>query len=482
VGAAAPLRRFAASAASPPASARPLAARRRASAPVRAAGRGSAGEGVAPRPERRPSSGRLVGRGGISGGRSGGGGRAPSPGRGGSAGRRDPKQLTAAIKVCSSVAELEAVLRGADPAAVDFILLSAALGRLPKLPGMREEKRRLWSSLSLRFSAPDMLATAGARALSNALWATAELAVGRVLEAASAEVGGFVGAIVSELQRAGRLINANAQDLANTAWALAKLAHYDEPLLDAIADCVLSLADRLNPQEVSNTAHAFATLRHPRAAALVAALVERSAAQLGEFTEQAIANLLWAVAASDVRSLSAAALGALAAECARPERAPVWTPVALSQLRLAHVHVQGAYSGRALLPPPLLARCVEAQRLRQEQIAAQPPSDSQQQLAAALCRLGLSPQEEAPALDGAYSVDAQLVAPSGARVAVEFDGPHHFAANAPGHALGVTALRGRLLSDAGFVVISVSYRDWDNRSDAQREALLRARLRSAGVL
>jgi len=520
VGAAAALRRFAASAASPAAATvRPLAARRRASALVRAAGRGSAEGDLAPKPERRPSSGQLGGRGGVSGGRSGGG-RAPSPGRGVSAGRRDPRQLTAAIKVCSSVAELEAALRGADPAAVNFIHLSAALGLLPKLLGVREEKRRLWSSLALRFSALDMLATAGPRELSNALWAAAKLADGGVLEASSAEVAAFVDAVVSELQRENKLSDANAHDSANTlwalatlgrtgdgafvaallaaahpqlgsftlqglinmVWALATLAHYDEPFLDAAADCVLSQADRLNPQDYSNTAHAFAALRHPRAAALVAALVERSAARLGVFNEQNLSNLLWAAAAADVRSLSAAALGALAAECARQERAPLWIPANLSQLHLAHAHVQGAYGDRALLPPPLLARCAEAQRLQHEHNAAQPPSDSQRQLAAALRRLGLSPQEEAPALDGAYSIDALLVTPGGARVAVEFDGPRHFAANAPGHALGDTALRDRLLSGAGFVVVRVSYREWDGKSEAQQEALLRGRLRSAGVL
>jgi hypothetical protein len=30
--------------------------------------------------------------------------------------------------------------------------------------------------------------------------------------------------------------------------------------------------------------------------------------------------------------------------------------------------------------------------------------------------------------------------------------------------------------------VSVSYRDWYNRSDAEQEALLRARLQSVGVL
>jgi hypothetical protein len=234
------------------------------------------------------------------------------------------------------------------------------------------------------------------------------------------------------------------------------------------------------PQELSNTAYAFATLRHPRASALVAALVERSAARLGDFNEQVLTNLLWSVAAADVRTLSAAALGALAAECAREERE--WSAKGLSQLYLAHLHVQGAYDGRALLPPPLLARCIEARTLRQAQIQAQPISDSQRQLVAALRRLDLSPQEEASALDGAYSIDALLVAPNGARVAVEFDGPHHVAANAPTHVLGITALCDWLLSSAGFVVVSVTYRDWDGKSEAEQEVLLRARLRSTGVL
>jgi very-short-patch-repair endonuclease len=581
--------------------------------------------------------------------------------------------IRSAIKTCGSVAELEAVLQGADPAAVDFIPLSAALSLLPKLPDALKDPaaaRRLWSSLARWFLAPDMIKTAGARALCNVLWATAKLVGGRVLEASSAEAAALVGAILSELQRGDKLSDANAQELSNalwalatlgragdgafvsalleavlpqlgsfnpqalantlwalatlgrtgdgafvsalleavlpqlgsfnpqdlantlwalatlgrtgdgafvsalleaalpqlgsfnpqalantlwalatlgrtgdgafvsalieaalpqlgsfnpqnvantlwalatlgrtgdgafvsallaaalpqlgsfnpqnvaiTAWTLAKLAHCADPLLETAADLVLSLTDRMTPQNISNTAYAFATLRHPRASALVAALVERSAARLADFTEQNLTNLLWSVAAADARSLSAAALGALAAGCAREERK--WSASGLSQLHLAHMHVKGAYDGYALLPPPLLARCIEAQTLRQAQIAAQPISNAQRQLVAALRRLGLSPQEEAPALDGAYSIDALLVTPSGARVAVEFDGPHHFAANAPTRALGDTALRDRMLSGAGFVVVSVTYREWYGKSEAERDALLRARLRSAGVL
>jgi len=543
--------------------------------------------------------------------------------------------IRSAIKTCGSVAELEAVLQGADPAAVDFIPLSAALSLLPKLPDALKDPaaaRRLWSSLARWFLAPDVIKTAGARALCNVLWATAKLVGGRVLEASSAEAAALVGAILSELQRGDKLSDANAQELSNalwalatlgragdgafvsalleavlpqlgsfnpqdlantlwalatlgrtgdgafvsalleaalpqlgsfnpqalantlwalatlgrtgdgafvsalleaalpqlgsfnpqalantlwalatlgrtgdgafvsallaaalpqlgsfnpqnvaiTAWTLAKLAHCADPLLETAADLVLSLTDRMTPQNISNTAYAFATLRHPRASALVAALVERSAARLADFTEQNLTNLLWSVAAADARSLSAAALGALAAGCAREERK--WSASGLSQLHLAHMHVKGAYDGYALLPPPLLARCIEAQTLRQAQIAAQPISNAQRQLVAALRRLGLSPQEEAPALDGAYSIDALLVTPSGARVAVEFDGPHHFAANAPTRALGDTALRDRMLSGAGFVVVSVTYREWYGKSEAERDALLRARLRSAGVL
>ena len=58
----------------------------------------------------------------------------------------------------------------------------------------------------------------------------------------------------------------------------------------------------------------------------------------------------------------------------------------------------------------------------------------------------------------------------------------YFAANAPTHVLGNTVLRDRLLSGAGFVVVSVTYREWDGKIEAEQEALLRARLRSAGVL
>jgi hypothetical protein len=189
------------------------------------------------------------------------------------------------------------VLQGADPAAVDFIILSAALGLLPKLSCMRDEKRRLWMPLARRFAEPDMLSTAGARALSNALWATAKLADGRMLEASSAEVAAFVGAIVSELQREGNLGGADPQNLSNTLWALATLGRTgDGAFVSALLEAARSQLGSFNPQDLANTLWALATLGRTGDGAFVSALLEAARRQLGSFKPQALANTLWALA------------------------------------------------------------------------------------------------------------------------------------------------------------------------------------------
>ena len=52
----------------------------------------------------------------------------------------------------------------------------------------------------------------------------------------------------------------NAQSLANTAWAFAKLGHLDEELFGALALEVQLRVSKFNSQELTNTAWAFATL------------------------------------------------------------------------------------------------------------------------------------------------------------------------------------------------------------------------------
>ena len=59
-----------------------------------------------------------------------------------------------------------------------------------------------------------------------------------------------------------KIADFNPQDLANTAWAFATLQIKDEGLLGAIAAASISKIADFNPQDLANTAWAFATAGH----------------------------------------------------------------------------------------------------------------------------------------------------------------------------------------------------------------------------
>lgn len=62
--------------------------------------------------------------------------------------------------------------------------------------------------------------------------------------------------------------------------------------------------------------------------------------------------------------------------------------------------------------------------------------------------------------DGFYSIDIALFVRGGTRIAIEVDGPSHFAVNDTEHVLGDTVARRRALVACGWVVISVPVYVW----------------------
>ena len=73
--------------------------------------------------------------------------------------------------------------------------------------------------------------------------------------------------------------NFNPQELANTAWAFAKEGHAAPELFDALAASSMARVGEFNPQDLSNTAWAFATAGHA-APKLFDALAAASMARL----------------------------------------------------------------------------------------------------------------------------------------------------------------------------------------------------------
>lgn len=74
--------------------------------------------------------------------------------------------------------------------------------------------------------------------------------------------------------------------------------------------------------------------------------------------------------------------------------------------------------------------------------------------------MGTKPVQEYLTPDGIYSIDIALFVRGGTRVAIEVDGPSHFATNDQEHVLGDTVARRRVLVACGWVVISVPFYVW----------------------
>lgn len=106
-------------------------------------------------------------------------------------------------------------------------------------------------------------------------------------------VGGLMTALAAALKA--RLAECNPQELANVAWAFAKMRHVDADFFGKLAETVEGCAMDLNPQEIANTAWAFATAGHSdtRLWRSLAPVVEL---RVIEFTTQGLSNTAWAFA------------------------------------------------------------------------------------------------------------------------------------------------------------------------------------------
>merc|ERR1740139_235689 len=110
----------------------------------------------------------------------------------------------------------------------------------------------------------------------------------------------------------------NAQDVANTVWAYAKLGHGAPALFDALASQLLArggLRD-LQPRHLAITAWAYARAGHA-APALLDAISHAAAPRLREFSQQELSNTAWAFAAAG--HASPPLFAAISAEAAAPE-------------------------------------------------------------------------------------------------------------------------------------------------------------------
>ena len=286
-----------------------------------------------------------------------------------------------------------------------------------------------------------------------------------------------------DARAADQALDITPQALSSLLWACCVLGHVPSRTLaalgepDAAARCA-SLFQLPTPSTPSTPAASGSP------AAQDASLIAFSCAMLGCF-DTPLFKAAWQAAGAMGRD-------AFAAE----GYSMLFQTMLLAQA--AHAELADAASGggsrsrrvipRLSLPPGLHAQCEATWRAA---VARPTVSELHSSVADCLATLGIPHQLEGRTADGLLSIDiaihcdALLDAGTGqpVDVAIEVDGPSHFAVNS-NHALGRTRARNALLRCRGWRVVQVPFFEWNTVKHGQPQlAYLRRRLeQEAGLL
>ncbi|GLC35079.1 hypothetical protein PLESTM_000277200 [Pleodorina starrii] len=276
----------------------------------------------------------------------------------------------------------------------------------------------------------------------------------------------------------------NAQNCSVTLWACATLRHHDEALFDALLERLVAEVDGCEPQNIANALWAVARMGHPLDRERAAPLVRHATRLLGRMNQQELCNTMWAVACLDLMDevLFAAFCGCL-------QRLADISPEGMHQAYHAQLMFHSSLARSAgmslqqlqqlaassppaslgllpLLPEPLhtVASSMWAASARDVHV-----SRFHQEVSSALAMVGVPHALEWMTDDQHFSVDIGLQVNS-KPTAVEVNGSHHYASNAPHCGLGDTAVRRRMLEDRGWHVVDVGFNDWEamGRTAAER--------------
>ena len=289
----------------------------------------------------------------------------------------------------------------------------------------------------------------------------------------------------------GGLAGFKAFDVSTITWAFAHLGHDAVGLLEGLEQWFAGgAAEDLEP------------------AVAAAAAAERAA----KFTPQALVTTAWSLAVVGGEALRGGAFAALWGEisargdAAAADAPPIdaaasgasvefglWRGKHLNQIHQCAVAVDAAGGAEAIglapLPDALAAAAGDAWLAQRR-----PPVVSwyQRDVASILAYMGEKHEEEA--VCAGYRVDLLIPSPVGidddahraaasGGVAVEVDGPSHFARNDASVALGQTRLKHRQLRGLGFAVLSVAVADWEfMESSEEKVEYLREGMAHAAAL
>jgi hypothetical protein len=373
-------------------------------------------------------------------------------------------------------------------AAVQLATLVAAAARAAErcLPDFSPQglSNLLWACAAVGYHPSDALPGTLARAvaadaasfkpheLSQSAWAWAELRHDPGRKALAA----------LDAQLASRLPHFSEQAVGNVLWAAAVLCFRPERALRAIGGAVAAGGSGRS-ESGGGGEEAAAALLALRADAPLPARAEA-------FNGRFLATLLWSLALLDAFRLPLFESAWRAAAAAPPHAFALPGLCALFQVQqlaaaaAAQQQQQQQQRRAPLLPPLNPALGAAAEAAWRAQVRDHLHSELHADVADCLRAMGVPHALERLTADGLLSIDVAIGGDEGAsspvRVALEVDGPWHFAANSRG-ALGHTRARDALLRARGWAVASVPFFEWAPlRNTFERKLYLRAKLRAAG--
>eukprot|EP00854_Cymbomonas_tetramitiformis_P021933 gene21933-26413_t len=193
-------------------------------------------------------------------------------------------------------------------------------------------------------------------------------------------------------------------------------------------------------------------------------------AKLTDFNSQDLANTLWSVSIFCYELSFFDDFHSRLAEFHCYD----FSPAGLSQLYQAHM-VAETFQWPFVLPTGLLEAAKQHQMRASEIVRT---SHFQRQVHTELVKMDYSAELEYRTPDGMFSLDIRVVHGED-DLAVEADGPSHFAINKQVQ-LGHTKLRNVMLEARGYTVVSIPYYEWDSlASTIERQSYLCAKLTGA---
>jgi hypothetical protein len=303
------------------------------------------------------------------------------------------------------------------------------------------------------------------------------------------------------------------QDIAETLWACGRMHYAPLQLLSALEQQpssglpqIYAIVAAAKLQELTMMAWACGQLGY--SSNLLPGVVLQQAVLLQEdtslpttvkFTLQDLSSLCWSAAVLNQQQYAQQVLQ-LAAGCGK-----LWgtaTDADLCQLYQVHLwlldnklsasllsggapHKPGLVGAPGLLSMKQLQHCRHSwEQQVTARIASAKASDLQRSVFAALQALPSDTWQQPPVLeqrtaDGALSIDIAATTRSGARLAIEVDGPSQLTQPACTHN-GPTLFRNRALAARGCVVVSIPHWMWRNWRDAtQQQQYLLSKLQAA---